>query len=87
MIVQVINHPKRLQRRRQKYVQQSKWQQEPPAKIHQLIKPKPRQRAPQPDIEEKKEHYFAEEVEHTEPRKLPDKRAVPTAQKQQRKYA
>src|SRR6267143_4456213 len=39
-----------------------------PAKDHQLIEAKTRQGPAQPDVEEQKQDYLAEEIEHAEPR-------------------
>src|SRR6266850_3027548 len=84
-IIYRIDHPKRLQRRRQKNIEQRQRHQKPPAKVHQLIKAKARQRASQPDIEKQKPDYLAEKIEDTQPRQLLDEWPIPTAEKQCRR--
>src|SRR5713226_1274379 len=81
----VIKQRRPLQRRRQDDVDDCEWHQKLPAKAHQLIEAKARQRAAQPDVQEKKQDHFAEKVEHAQRRQLVHEWPVPTAEKQGRR--
>src|ERR1051325_2864165 len=81
----IIKRARPLQRRRQNDVDDCERDQKLPAKIHQLIEAKTRQRSAQPNVKEKKKDYLAEKVKDAQPRQLMHERAIPAAEEQRRR--